>query len=302
MLGLSDREAGALIHADGVHLLLDCSGHTGKNRLPLFAWKPAPVQASWPGYFATTGLAEMDYMLADPYTALDGEEAYFTEKLWRLPETFLCFASPDVPVGVGPLPALSSGAVTFGSFNNLAKINPDVVSVWTKVLKAVPSSRLFLKADQLYDPGVCEAVRRRFAVGGISADRLIFEGRSPRQEMLEAYNRVDIILSPFPYPGGTTSVEGVWMGVPALVRRGDRFLTHIGESIAHNAGLADWIAEDDDDYVARAITHASDLGRLTTLRAGLRRQALTSPLFDAPRFARHLEAALWGMWEERGKR
>jgi hypothetical protein len=117
--------------------------------------------------------------------------------------------------------------------------------------------------------------------------------------MLEAYNRVDIILAPFPYGGGTTSAEGLWMGVPAIARRGDRFLPHIGESIAHNAGLADWIAENDDDYVAKAVLHTADLGRLAALRKRLRAQVLASPLFDAPRFARHLEAALWGMWEQR---
>ena len=299
LIGLPDKAAADVIHADGIHVLLDCSGHTGKNRLPVFAWKPAPVQVSWPGYFATTGVAEMDYLVGDPYVTPAGEAGHFTETVWQLPETYLCFTPPDVPLEVGPLPALSSNSVTFGSFNNLTKMNDAVVTLWAKVLQAVPHSRLFLKAGQLNDPGVHDATRRRFAACGITPDRLILEGSSPRAKMLEAYDRLDIILAPFPYPGGTTSVEGLWMGVPAITRRGDSFLSHIGESIAHNAGLADWIAENDDDYVAKAIMYATDLGRLAALRNTLREKALASPLFDASRFARHLEAALWGMWERR---
>ncbi len=299
LVGLSDKAAAGLIHADGIHVLLDCSGHTGKNRLPVFAWKPAPVQASWLGYFATTGVTEMDYLLGDPYVTPTGEEGHFTETVWRLPETYLCFTPPDVPLEVGPLPARASGSITFGSFNNLAKMNDAVVTLWARVLRAVPRSRLFLKTNQLSDPGVRDATLQRFAACGITPDRIVLESTSPRAKVLEAYNRVDIILNPFPYPGGTTSVEGLWMGVPVITRRGDCFLSHVGESIAHNAGLADWVAEDDDDYVAKAILHTADPGRLAALRSTLRPRVLASPLFDAPRFARHLEAALWGMWERR---
>jgi predicted O-linked N-acetylglucosamine transferase (SPINDLY family) len=299
LAGLSDDIAARRIHADGAHVLIDLSGHTAHNRLPVFAWRPAPVQVTWLGYFATTGVAEMDYILADPHVAPPGEEDHFTEAVWRLPETYLCFTPPDAQLEVAPSPALSSGAVTFGCFNTLTKLNDAVVALWARVVRATPGSRLFLKTRQLNGPAMCEAVRRRFAAHGLAAERLILEGSSPRFELLKAYDRVDIALDPFPYPGGTTSVEGLWMGVPAITRRGDRFLSHVGESIAHNAGLADWIAADDDDYVARAVDKASDLGRLADLRAGLRQQVLAGPLFDAPRFARHFEAALWGMWEKK---
>jgi predicted O-linked N-acetylglucosamine transferase (SPINDLY family) len=299
LVGLTDEAAANLIHTDGIHILLDLSGHTAKNRLPVFAWKPAPVQASWLGYFATTGVAEMDYFLGDPYVAPDVEAGHFTETIWRLPESIQCLTPPDVSLEVGPLPALSSGHITFGSFNNLSKINKDVVSLWAKVLHAVPDSRLFLDTRQLNDPSVCDATRRRFAAHGIASDRLLLEFNSPRAKFMESYNRIDIALSPFPYPGSTTSIEGLWMGVPVIVRRGDRFLSHIGESIAHNAGLADWIAHNDDEYVAIAVEHSSNLGRLATLRAGLREKMLTSPLFDAQRFARNLENAFREMWERR---
>ena len=298
----SDEAAARRIRTDGIHVLLDLSGHTGHNRLPLFAWKPAPVQASWLGYFATTGIAEMDYLLGDPHVTPKEEEGHFTENIWRLPESYLCFTPPDVALEPGPLPALTEGRITFGCFNNLNKMNDAVLALWARVLQAVPGSRLLLKTKQLDDPATFAATRHRFAARGIAADRLLLEGAAPRAELLATYNRVDIALDPFPYPGGTTSVEGLWMGVPILTRRGDRFLSHIGESIAHNAGLADWIAIDDDDYVAKAVAHSTDPARLAALRAGLRRQVLASPLFNASRFARHFESALWGMWQARGKR
>ncbi|MEO8751342.1 MAG: tetratricopeptide repeat protein [Casimicrobiaceae bacterium] len=297
LTGLGDEAAAQMIRADGVHVLLDLSGHTARNRLPLFGWKPAPVQASWLGYFATTGIAEMDYVLGDPCVTPASEERQFTERIWRLPESYLCFTPPAVALAVGTLPALASGRVTFGCFNNLDKMNDEVVALWSRVLHAVAGSRLFLKTLQLADAGVRAETLRRFAAAGIADDRLVLEGPSPRADLLAAYGRVDIALDPFPYPGGTTTAEGYWMGVPAITRRGDRFLSRVGETIAHNVGLPDWIADDDDDYVAKAVHLASNRNDLAALRARLRSQALASPLFDARRFSGHFEAALWGMWE-----
>ena len=175
-------------------------------------------------------------------------------------------------------------------------MNHAVVLLWAKILIAVPRSRLFLKTKQLNGETTRQSVMDRFAVHGIGPERLILEGGAPRAELLAAYQRIDIALDPFPYPGGTTSIEALWMGVPVLTLAGDRFLSHIGESILHNAGLSDWIAIDTDDYVARAVTHAQDLPRLSNLRGQLRQQVLESPLFDAPRFAGHFEAALRCMW------
>lgn len=296
LCGYSDEYAARLIQADGVHVLLDLSGHTAHNRLPMFALKPAPVQASWLGYFATTGVEEMDYLIGDPYVVQPMEEDHFTESIWRLPETYLCFTPPAFDVQVASLPALTNGSITFGCFNNLAKMNDTVVALWARVLLAVPGSRLFLKTKQLGEATVRQKVIGSFAAHGIDAGRLILEGHAPRADLLAAYQRVDIALDPFPYPGGTTSVEGLWMGVPVITKRGDRFLSHVGETIAHNAGLSEWIAEDEHDYVAKAVYFASNLEQLAKLRAGLRQQVLASPLFDAPRFARHFEEAMWGMW------
>jgi len=299
LAGLSDEAAAHLIHADGIHLLLDLSGHTAQNRLPLFAWKPAPVQVSWLGCQTTTGVAEMDYMLGDPYVTPPEEEWQFTETIWRMPEIYCCFSPPHYPLEVGPLPSLSSNYITFGNFNNLTKMNDAVVSLWAKIIQAIPSSRLLLKANQLNTISIREVTRKRFVDYGISPDRILLEGSSPRGKYLEAYNRVDIALDPFPYPGVTTSVEGLWMGVPVISRRGSCYISRVGESIAKNIGMAEWNAADDDDYVAKAVAHTTNLDRLANLRSTLRRQVLASPLFNAPRFARHFETALWEMWDRR---
>jgi predicted O-linked N-acetylglucosamine transferase (SPINDLY family) len=173
------------------------------------------------------------------------------------------------------------------------------VATWARILHAVPASKLFLKAKQLDAAAACETTRARFAAHGIAPDRLILEGRSPRAEYFAAYNRIDIALSPFPYPGGTTSVEGLWMGVPVLCLQGERFLSNICTSMLHSAGLARWIAADLDDYVARAVAYAQDGAQLAALRATLRPTLLASPLCDAARFARNLEAAFESIWSER---
>lgn len=295
----TDEAAAAMIEADNVHVLLDLSGHTAENRLSLFAWRPAPVQATWLGYFATTGVAQIDYLLGDRFVSPPGEANQFTETLWRMPDSYLCFTAPEFDLAVAPLPALENGHVTFACFNNLSKMNDEVVAVWARVLQRVPDARLFLKNPQLGDAGVRTHTLARFAAHGIPAARLDLEGPSARRELLAAYQQADIVLDPFPYPGGTTSMEALWMGLPIVTRKGDRFLSHLGESVLHNAGLPDWIAADDDEYVAIAVQKAGDLAALAALRGALRAQVLASPLYDAPRFARHFEEALWGMWQAR---
>jgi len=297
-VGLSDEALARRIRDDGIDILIDLSGHTAHNRLPLFAWKPAPVQVSWLGYFATTGVAAIDYFIADHWTLAPDQEAYFTEQIWRLPETRLCFTPPKETVEVNALPALTNGYITFGCFNNLSKMNDAVVELWARVLHAVPASRLLLKYQQLADASVRQSTCERFAVHGIDPVRLIFEDYVPRASYLAAYHQVDIALDPFPFPGGTTTVEALWMGIPVLTLAGERFLSRQGVGLLMNAGLPEWVAADPDDYVARAVSHAGDLHALALLRAGLRQQVLASPIFDAPRFAQHFEAALRGMWRK----
>ncbi|BCZ79375.1 hypothetical protein PTKU64_30500 [Paraburkholderia terrae] len=296
---LDDEACAQRVHDDAIDILVDLSGHTNHNRLPVFAWKPAAVQATWLGYFATTGLASIDYVIADRHVLPLDESSQFVEAPWHLPDSYLCFTPPPFAIDVGPLPAREQGALTFGCFNHLVKLNDTVVALWSRVLDAVPGSRLLLKTRQLDDPAVRRATRERFAARGIDGARLMLEEQSPRAELLAAYRRVDIALDPFPYAGGTTSVEALWMGVPILTRRGDRFLSHVGESILNTIGLPEWIAADDDDYLAKALHFSAQRNELATLRSALRERLLASPLCDAPRFARHLEDAFHGMWARR---
>jgi protein O-GlcNAc transferase len=297
--GLTDRAAATTIHAQAIHVLLDLAGHTADNRLPVFAYKPAPVQATWLGYYATTGLPEIDYFLADPHVCPETEDRNFTEKLWRLPETWLCLAAPDATVPVRDLPALKNGYATFGCFGNLAKMGDPVVTAWAEILARASGSKLFLKSKQLADAGVRATTISRFQARGVPGDRLILEGPSPRAAYLEAYNRVDLVLDTFPHPGGTTTSEALWMGVPVLTLAGGRFLSRLGQSIARNVGQDDWIATDTEAYLRKALDFAGDPQHLAALRAGLRERVRRSPLFDAGRFAANFGAALKGMYAAR---
>ena len=301
LLGMSDEAAARKIHDDGVHILIDLAGHTADNRTPVFAWKPAPVQVAWLGYFASTGVAAIDYILADWQVLPASEESHFVEKPWRLPDCYLCFTAPQDRIEVGALPMLSRGHVTFGCFNKLNKMNDAVVALWARVLHAVPESRLLLKAKELTDASAQRIARARFVCHGIAPERIITDDFSVRAAYLADYNRIDIALDPFPYPGGTTTVEALWMGVPVLSRRGGRFLSHAGESLLKTAGLPEWLADDDDDYVAKAQAYAADVASLAELRVKLRAQLLASPLCDAPRFAANMGQALHGMWQQYNK-
>ncbi len=276
-------------------------GHTRYNRLPLFAWKPAPVQVSWPGYFASTGVQAIDYVLGDDIVLPEEEAAHFVEGAWRLPDSYLCFTPPTDDVAPGAPPSADGQPITFGYFGKLTKITDHVVAVWSEVLRALPSARLLVKSAQLDVEPVRERIAERFRAHGIGRDRLILEGRSARAAYLATYQRVDVMLSPFPYPGGTTTAESVWMGVPVVCRRGDRFLSRIGESILGPLDLLEWVADDDASYVSKAVALATDTARLVALRAGLRDRLLASPLCDARQFARNLEDAFVAMCARRAQ-
>jgi len=287
----------AAILADGIDILIDLSGHTGGNRLLVFARKPAPVTATWLGYSGTTGIETMDYIIADRFVAPPGSEDQFTESVWRMPDSYLCFGPPADAPDVTPLPALANEFVTFGSFNNLNKINPATLKLWARVLEAVPQSRLVIKNKPLDKTDVADGIRRELVAAGADLSRVDLLGFvKDSGGHLGTYGRIDIGLDPFPYNGTTTTCEALWMGVPVLTPIGDRFIARVGESILNSVGLPDWIAASDEDFVARAVSAASDLHGLAALRAGLRPQMAASPLCDAPRFAHNLEAALREMW------
>lgn len=296
VLRLDDDALANQIRADGIDILVDLSGHTEGNRLLTFARKPAPVQVTYLGYFNTTGLAAMDYILSNDWLLPSQEESLYTETPWRLPDAHLCFSPPDVKVEVSELPARRSGEVVFGCFNKIEKVNDKVIACWARILDAVPNSKLHLKAGGLADPAVADAWRNRLAGHGIPAARLILEGESGFENYLRSFNSIDIALDPFPYNGGTVTVHALWMGVPVLTLHGDHYVAHMGESILHSIGMPEWVAMDEDDYVAKAVAFSRDLDALATLRGSLRERLLASPICDALRFARNLEAAFRGMW------
>ncbi len=294
--GLDHKALVQLITDDHIDILVDLGGHTSP-RMQVFAAKPAPVSFSWIGYFATTGLTSIDYVLANRWVVPESEENQWIEKVWRLPDTYLCFAEPAGAGEPTPLPALKRGSVTFGSFNNFPKLSDATLRTWAKVLEAVPDSRLILRSSGRSQEGVNEELTRRLTEFGFDLSRVRLDPTiKDYAAHLRSYGEIDIALDPFPYNGGTTTVEALYMGVPVLVRAGDRYVAHMGESILHNAGLSDWIAASEADYPLLAATKAGDLVALAELRAGMRARMLASPLFDAPRFARNFEDALRGMW------
>lgn len=295
---LSDEQAAARVRADGIDILVDLSGYTGRHRLGLFALKPAPLQVTWLGYFGTTGLTQIDYLLAGPYDVPPKEEADFSETIWRLPHTRLCFSRPQSAIAVAPSPVAATGQVTFGCFNTLRKVNDRVLRLWARLLPAMPTARLYLKSRQLEEEEGRQAFIARCLALGIEPAQLILEGTSPFEEYLACYHRVDIALDPFPYTGGTTSIQALWMGVPVLALAGDSLMARQGESMLRTLDLGDWVADGESDYVERALRLTADLDALQALRAGLRQRLEASPLMDAPRFARDLEQAFRGIWQD----
>ena len=298
LFGKSDIDSASVIWSQGINILIDLSGHTANNRLAVFAYKPAPVQISWLGYWASTGIPQIDYVLGDPIVTPYNECHLFTERIWQMPEVYFCFTPPNVDLEVGPLPASHDNSVTFGCFNEILRMTDEVVGVMANILKALPNSQLYLKDKQLQFPTLKEKLVARFAAHKVNPERLILEGVSPRAQYLECYNRVDIALSPYPYGGGTSTAEALWMGVPSIIMRGDYFLSHLGETIAINAGLSNLIANDKEEYVQKAVALASDTGALSELRSGIRDRILNSALFDSKRFAGFFETALWDMWSQ----
>lgn len=295
---LDAAQAADLVRASAIDVLIDLSGFTSGARLDLFARRAAPVQCSWMGYSGTTGIPAMDYLIADPRVAPPGSDGEFSETVWRLPDSYLCFGRPDWP-SPPELPALRNGYVTFGSFNNIGKLSDGTLACWIELLQAVPESRLLIKSSRGGVSRRLAELAEAFVAAGIAADRLRFVDRlADRDAHIALYGEVDIGLDPFPYNGTTTTCEALWSGVPVLTKRGDSFVSRVGESLMHSAGLDDWVAADAADYVRRAVGFAADLEALQSLRAALPSRVAASPLGDAPRFAANFEAALRAMWRK----
>ncbi len=290
---INDRQAADRIRGDAIDILVDLSGLTRGNRLRMFSLRPAPIQVTYLGYPNTTGLRAIDHRLTDPLADPVGEtDGLYTESLVRLPEGFLCYEPPAAAPDVAPMPADAAGYVTFGSFNNLAKISSSVLDGWAEMLEAVPGSRLLLKNEGLADGAARERLRSEFAARGVDPARLELHG--PVRSLsahLDLYRRVDIALDTFPYNGTTTTCEAMWMGVPVVSLAGDRHAGRVGVSLLSRVGLAELVAEGEAAYCRVAVRLAEERDRLRALRRGLRARLAASPLCDGGRFAREVEAA-----------
>lgn len=290
---MADEAVARLVREDGIDILVDLAGHTMGSRLRVLAHRPAPVQASYLGYPNSPGMKGVDARLVDAWTDPPGlTDAYATEELIRLPGGFLCYRPPVD----GPEARREPGPLTFGSFNNLAKVTPGVIALWAEVLNAVPGSRLFLKAKALADEDTRRKVTTKFAAQGIAPDRLDLMGWILDGSPLAAYGRIDIGLDPFPYNGTTTTCEALWMGVPVVTLAGDRHAGRVGISLLRRVGLSDLAAETPADYVAKAVALAADADRRNALRRDLR--AMMAGLTDGAAFTRNLEAAYRDLWRK----
>lgn len=296
--GITDGKLANLIHTDRIDILVDLAGHTEHNRLLVFARKPAPVQVSYLGYPGTTGLPGMDYRFTDGWADPAGQaDSYHTEELIRLPGGFLCYRPPQEVRAVTGRPGKTAAEIVFGSFNNLAKITPEVVAVWAEILQRVPRSRILLKNKSLGDQATCQRVRSLFSEHGIDEQRLELCGFTvSKTDHLQLYNRVDIALDTFPYNGTATTCEALWMGTPVVTLAGQSHAGRVGVSLLSMAGLREFIADSAEAYVNIASRLADNPQQLAGLHGSLRNMLLESALCDGGRLAREIEAAYRSMW------
>ncbi len=298
IVGMSDEQVADTVRNDQIDILVDLSGHTARNRMLLFARKPAPIQVTYLGYPNTTGLSTIDYRITDSLTDPRGKADHLcVEELFRLPERFLCYKPPEKTPSVTKIPAQERGSITFGSFNHRAKITPEVVKLWSRILTLVGNARLILKSKSLSAATTQELLMGMFIQNGISPERIEFVSHIPSQfEHLKLYNSIDIALDTFPYNGTTTTCEAMWMGVPVIALAGESHASRVGVSLLSNVGLPELIAEYTEEYVEKAVQLAGDLERLQALHANLRSMMVRSPLMDAEGFTRSLEKAYRQMW------
>jgi len=294
---LNDAALAAQIRADRIDLLIDLSGHTAGSCLTAFAYRPAPVMVSWLGYFATTGLAYLDAVLLDKWHAPLGSEAQFVEPIIRLRQR-LCYTPVPWMPAVSPAPTFTKGHITFGSFNNTAKYHPQVFELWAQILRTVPNSRLILKWRTFNDEVFRQKVSDDFAASGIAADRIELRGPSFHADLLKEYADFDIALDPFPFTGGLTSCEALWMGVPVITWPQSRVVSRQTYAFLSAIGLPELAAKDADDYVRIAVELANHPQRLMSLRQTLRQRMQASPLCDVAGFTRHLEDTLMMLYRK----
>ncbi len=287
------------IQSEKIDILVDLAGHTANNRMSLFAQKPAPIQVTYLGYPNTTGLQAMDYRITDALADPPGlTDRWHTEKLIRVPGSFLCYQAPVDAPEVSDLPSINADGITFASFNNIAKITGSVIRTWAAILDSVPNARLILKSKALEDPQTSQRLIDQFAACHVGLERLELYGFLSLQEHLGLYHRVDVALDTFPYNGTTTTCDAMWMGVPVIVLEGDNHVSRVGVSLLTSTGLSAFIAHSLDDYIKKAIKLSQDTEMLSSTRYLLRKMMRDSPLMNAESLTRSLENAYESMWQE----
>jgi protein O-GlcNAc transferase len=295
-LGVSDFDLARAIQADRVDILIDLAGHTAGNRLGCFALRPAPVQIHWAGYCHS--VPSMDYSFWDPIQVREGDERWFVEPVIRLPDLRWCYGPPGYAPDVAEPPVVHRGHITFGSFNNLAKVNAGVIDLWSRVLQEVPDSRLLLSWPTLGEEHERERWSSLFTARGISVERLELRRGAPSHAgVLGEYGDIDIALDPFPFSGCLTTCEALWMGVPVVSLPRTRPVSRQSQAFLTALGRTEWVAQGQDDYVRIATDLASDPVKLATLRRDQRPRMAASPVCDGQRFAHHFEAALRSIWQ-----
>jgi protein O-GlcNAc transferase len=296
---LNDAALAKMARERRIDILIDLGGYGESGRMMACTHRLAPVQVKWVGMQNhSSGLAEMDWIITDRWETPPELENLYSERPLRLADGYVCYSPPTYAPEVGPLPALGNGHITFGCFNNLAKITPRVIATWCDILRCVPYARMVLKTHQFNDPATRERILAAFSDRSIAADRIELRGSSGHRAFLGEYNHIDIVLDPFPYSGGLTTCEALWMGVPTITVPGEIFASRHSMSHLSNAGLSDWVAPDPATYVDIAVKRATDIEALRALRSTLRANVKASPLCDAPRFGRSLGSALRRAWHD----
>jgi predicted O-linked N-acetylglucosamine transferase (SPINDLY family) len=288
IIKLSDTEVIDKLKHDNIQILIDLSGFTRGGRQNIFYHQPCSVQISWCGYLASTGMEKNHYIFADKYTISQEDESNYSEKIYRLDKTWSVLSKNyNIPTNSN-IPALKNKFISFGSFNNILKINHKVVSTWSKILCQILNSKLYLFSNNFNEKEFKSYFENFFLDKGVRLDQLFFQPSLKRDDLLNKYNLIDIALDTFPYSGGTTSLESYWMGVPVLTKKGNYFISKSTESINKNIGLNDWIAHDESDYINKAVNFSNNLNFLQSVKTYLLENRETFAIFDSKDFAKQM--------------
>ena len=291
---LSDEALANKIRADGIDILIDVAGHTGGNRLRVFARKPAPVSVSWLGYGYTTGLTAIDYFLSDTVFTPEGSDALFAEQPWRLDSSCFTYRPAEGMGAVSPLPALSNGYITLGTLSRAVRINHQVIQTWAKLLQRLDNARLVIDSANFKDQAMQLSFIDKFAALGIDRSRLLIGAHSPPWDVLRS---MDIGLDCFPHNSGTTLFETLYMGLPFISLAGRPSVGRLGSTILHGLGRPEWIANSEEEYIEKVLGLAANLNQLSTMRMNQRQQMQNSILMDESGFTRKVETAYRSMWQ-----